>query len=354
MDKAYLFEKTSNTYREYLNRQHHKDQKATAGRQFYKGLFAVVFCMFTIPLGLSFLFGQGQEQTGYVDGDTVSAGADAIAKIGVDGDYYVSCVREIGEIVVPMDEYLVSELVRTMGAEAPGEALQAMAVLLRTQVIYESERHGGCRVQNLKTVEELQRELGVDGEVFLLNCVNAVRDTAGIIMTYEGAAAELTYHMVSAGSTRNGSAIFGDRYPYLQAVVCDEDLLSPDYRNVITFSQRDFFERLRKLTGKSDITDAAVVIEERDEAGYVLALSISGEGFDSMKIGGETFRMIFDLPSANFTIEEREKEIAFICNGAGHGFGMSLYQAEHLARDGSSFMEILNYFFSDMTFMRIA
>lgn len=371
MDKAYLFEKENSSYRNYLNKRYKKNQKTTAGKKRYGGLLAVVFCMFAIPFGLSFLFGQEQGgygasgrggvsitgNGGYVQEDGVSmseAGTNNAAGSGPDGDYYVSCLRETGDISVPMNEYLVSELVRTMAPQSPKEALRAMAVLLRTQVVYESETHGAYRAQMLKTTEELKQELGAAGEAFLLSCIVAVRDTSGIIMTYEGEAAELTYHYVSAGSTRNGSAIFGGRYPYLRAAACEEDLLAPNYRNVVTYSQREFFEILRQLTGKSGITDAEIVIEERDEAGYVLSLSICGEGFDNVKIGGETFRMVFELPSANFSIEERDGEILFICNGEGHGFGMSLYQAARLAEAGSSFMEILNYFFEDMTFMRIA
>lgn len=371
MDKAYLFGKENSSYRDYLNKRYKKNQKTTAGKKRYGGLLAVVFCMFAIPLGLSFLFAKepgGYDVSGH--GETSGAGSygytpetgtgvtgtdtNAVSATAPDEDYYVSCVRETGDISVPMNEYLVSELVRTMDPQSQEEALRAMAVLLRTQVVHEAETHGGYRARTLKTTEELKQELGAEEEAFLLSCMAAVRDTTGIIMTYEGEAAELTYHLVSAGSTRDGSVIFGDRYPYLCAAACEEDLLSPDYRSVVTFSQREFFEKLRQLTGKSNMTDAEIVIEERDEAGYVLSLSICGEGFDSVKIGGETFRMIFDLPSANFSIEEREREIAFVCNGNGHGFGMSLYQAERLAEGGSSFMEILNYFFTDMTFMRIA
>lgn len=357
MDKVSKHEMQSGSgsfsYREMLLRQNqkkHKRKKTIMGRLPAGSLPVIVFCMFMLPLALSFVFSGQTERKDTAGEEEIRTDLQQTAET----DYYVICDRSSGTLEIPMEEYLVSALSQTMSAAQPKEALMAMAVLLRTQVVYESEQMGACVADSVRTLDELKDALGTEGAELFENYVNAVEETSGIIITYQGLAIETAYHQISAGATRDAAEVFGDRFPYLVSAVCEEDMMSVGYLNRISFSRAEFFEYLKELTGCSTLTTAEVSIDARDEAGYVLSLTVQGEEFDSIRVGGETFRKLLGLPSSHFDMEENDKNVIFSCRGAGHGFGLSINKACSLAQDGNDFMDIIRYFYQDIVFMRIA
>lgn len=322
-----------------------KQEKATMGRVGIKALCMVVFCMLAMPLVLSFVL-SGKQKT-----QEDKAGQNAIYQTA-DSGYYVTCERETGMLRIPMEDYLFSMVAQLMEPDAPVEAMRALAVLLRTQIVYETEQEETCVVVNFKLPKELRAEWGERADEYEQLYRAAVCDTAGIVMTWQGELMETAYHSVSAGSTRSGS--LDSVFPYLQSVSCEGDLMSPNYRNRIVFGKEEFFEKLQILAGDFGITSARVTIDERDEADYVVSLSICPDGAPDVQIGGEMFRLAFHLPSSNFTMEEEGDNVIFLCKGVGHGFGMSLYTAGLLAQEDKDFMEIIRYFYPEAVFMRIA
>ena len=62
---------------------------------------------------------------------------------------------------------------------------------------------------------------------------------------------------------------------------------------------------------------------------------------------GEEIRQLLHLPSACFTVENQGKKIRFLCRGQGHGMGMSQYGAGRMAQEGSTYREILSYYFPE-------
>ena len=64
-----------------------------------------------------------------------------------------------------------------------------------------------------------------------------------------------------------------------------------------------------------------------------------------VEISGEEFRINMELSSANFTIQEVDGKIRFLCKGLGHGLGMSQFGANEMAKAGFTYLEILEYYF---------
>ena len=60
---------------------------------------------------------------------------------------------------------------------------------------------------------------------------------------------------------------------------------------------------------------------------------------------GEEMRKAFSLRSPVFTIKATEKTVTFNVTGYGHGIGMSQYGADFMARQGSSYEEILKHYY---------
>lgn len=54
------------------------------------------------------------------------------------------------------------------------------------------------------------------------------------------------------------------------------------------------------------------------------------------------------LASGNFSVQKIGKAVRFLCKGKGHGIGLSQYGGNEMAKNGSSWEEILLTYFPEM------
>ena len=172
----------------------------------------------------------------------------------------------------------------------------------------------------------------------------AVSDTSGIVLTWEGEAVSPPFFRLSAGKTRSGAEIFGqERIPWCHSVECPHDLESEDFLQETRIGRAEFFRKLSE-EGLWLPEEGAKLVLTRDSAGYVMTVSC----MDS-RMEGERFRALFELPSACFTLEEKEGEILVRTKGMGHGLGFDQYSANVLAGEGKDYVELLDCFFAGLT-----
>ena len=80
------------------------------------------------------------------------------------------------------------------------------------------------------------------------------------------------------------------------------------------------------------------------KAGTVLKIKIAEK-----ELTGEEIRNAFSLRSSAFKISATENEVTFKVSGYGHGVGMSQYGADYMARQGSTYKEILEHYYKGVT-----
>ncbi len=324
----------------------HFRKRTTWGTQL-RACLVVLFMILIIPFAVVlFTIRPKEAETG--------TEARPAGESGKETEYYAVCEQEAGNIRVPLEACLISILAGSMDADAPMEALRAMAILLRTQAVYEIESSGSYFAQGYLSDAQLKEKWGAQYETNRAVYAEAVNGTRGIIMTHGGAPIETAYHLISGGRTRDPAILGNEHALQWKAAECEQDMMAEGFRTVVDCDAARLDACLGVFTGNSSAAGVKITIEERDEAGYVLALSITGDGFDGLLVGGERFRLVFQLPSSNFTMEQTGDGVRFVCFGVGHGYGMSLYQARMLAQDGQECMDILRYFFDEIEFMRIA
>jgi stage II sporulation protein D len=90
------------------------------------------------------------------------------------------------------------------------------------------------------------------------------------------------------------------------------------------------------------------IILYKDENGYVKEVGVNGK-----KIKGEVFRQAFGLASASFSLDKIDAIIEIQTKGIGHGFGFSQWEANCLAKEGSSYEELLQHFFENISLEKI-
>lgn len=267
-----------------------------------------------------------------------------------------------------METYLTYALAGVMPGDYEKEALKAQAVLLRTRLLYLWQQQEEPKDTISLTAEKcFFEEAGLrDGEWKKIR--QAVKETAGIYLSGGERPAWTSWFALSAGQTREGGSLSermgGD---YLKSVPCEKDYQSSGYLQQKVIQKKDyefllkmyFGEILKNTKGKKQalqILKLELTGSVQDEAGYASeitfeALCSDQEGTqqrETLIIGGEQFRTLFELPSSHMEILQSDKEICITTRGQGHGYGLSQYAANELAAEGMDYAGILNTFFTNI------
>ena len=260
---------------------------------------------------------------------------------------YIPVLTGQGNVtVMELEDYVKGVVLAEMPASFEEEALKAQAVVARTYAmrrLTEADRHSdgaictdpSCCQAYISEEEYLQNRGGPDSAGKI---ARAVEGTAGLVLTYEGELIEATYFSCSGGRTEDAAAVWGTDVPYLQAVDSPGEEEAAVYWAQISFSAGEFAARLgRTLTGTPQSWLGKVMYTD-------------GGGVDAMVIGGITYsgtqlRKLLGLNSTAFTMTADNNGITVETLGRGHRVGMSQYGADAMAVTGSSYEEILSYYY---------
>ncbi len=245
-----------------------------------------------------------------------------------------------------LDTYLVGAVLAEMPASFEMEALKAQAVVARTytQKAYTTGgKHGdgsvctqpGCCQAYLAEEAYLERGGALESVEKIRTAVLA---TSGYVLTYEGELIEATYFSCSGGATEDAAAVWGTDYPYLRSVESPGEEGAAYFTDSVSFTSQEFQNALGvTLTGTPDSWLGAVT-------------RTAGGGVDTMVIGGKvyqgtTLRTCLGLRSTAFEVSASGDTITVATKGYGHRVGMSQYGADAMAVAGSSYQQILAYYY---------
>lgn len=302
-----------------------------------KNLGAVLLLLLIIPYLITFLFGNLSSQ------DIKEKGS-----LSTDSDTYVCNVTSLGSEHIPLEIYVADRLARSIDNDFEIEALKAQAVLLRSALMVIKENEPD-------KAEIKVEDAGYGSRALSERILKAVEQTEGVCLLWEGKPVGGAYLKVSNGATRNGEELFPSEYSYLKSVICSRDFLSEDYISKVSYSEEEF-EKIWNRISTLDVSKNEIREEDksetelenfkiyRDSVGYVLYVEREGK-----YVSGERFREAYQLSSASFHMEKEDMQIVFTVKGAGHGFGMSQFTANELAKEGEDYIDILKYFFQDVT-----
>lgn len=253
-----------------------------------------------------------------------------------------------------MDAYLVGVVLAEMPASFETEALKAQAVVARTytqKACTTGGKHGDGSVctqysccQAYITESEYLAKGGTQESVDKVR--SAVTETSGYVLTYEGTLIEATFFSCSGGATEDAAAVWGTDYPYLRSVESPGEEDAAYYTDTKTFTTREFQNALgTSLSGSPASWFGSVTYT-------------AGGGVDSMNIGGEIYRgtqlrTLLGLRSTAFTVTINGDSITITTKGYGHRVGMSQYGADAMAVTGSTFDEILAYYYQGTELVRV-
>ncbi len=254
---------------------------------------------------------------------------------------------------VSATEYICGVVAAEMPATYETEALKSQAVAAYTfachRRAYRKDKDydvtDTTSDQAYISPEEQRKKWGDDYDKYSQKIRSAVESVKGQVLLYEGKTILAAYHSISGGKTESAENVWGEGYPYLQSVESVGDVLSPNYLSSASVTKEDFAKAVEPLGVKTK-GDASKWITDivTSESGTVLSLKICGT-----ELTGKNLRKALGLKSANFDVNYSDGKFQFTVRGYGHGIGMSQYGAQFMALQGSSYVEILNWYYPDVS-----
>lgn len=254
-----------------------------------------------------------------------------------------------------MAEYLWCVVAAEMPASFEPEALKAQACAARTYTVrkqlHPSQSHPDADVctdssccQAYHSREEAMAGWGDNAEEYAARIDAAVSATDGLGILYDGEPIQAVFFSSAAGRTLDAVEVWGNQVDYLVGVDSPEGDEVPNYHSQVTLSDEEVRQAVLTAYPGADLSgDPSGWFGEPtlNSAGGVAELTVGGVSLT----GGEV-RSLFGLRSATFTLTREEGGFRFDVTGYGHAVGMSQYGANAMAKEGSTFQDILTWYYT--------
>jgi stage II sporulation protein D len=249
---------------------------------------------------------------------------------------------------LPLEEYLVGVLRAEMGDRWPAEAMRAQAIVARTYAAYQRQLNQAKPFHILASTAHQQ----FWGRVVQASPAwDAVRDTSGQVLRWEGELFPAFYHTESGGYTEDPRTVFAARnMPALRPVRCEFSAGSPHYYWNLDVRLTDLAEALRR-NGLDVGTVVSIAVTERTPSLRAASVAVHGTTGTARLRGNDLRRIVgYDtLKSTLFAVAIDGAYARFAGRGYGHGVGLSQWGAKGMAEQGYQARQILEHFYPGAT-----
>ncbi len=277
--------------------------------------------------------------------------ADTVTETAEPNADTVAVFNHMTKETVQMDEgeYLTHVLAAEMPASFEPEALKAQAVAARTYVKYRSGSEGhdadictdSTHCQAYLNEDEMRAKWGAEYDFYYNRLKTAVEETKGKYLTYESEPVMAVFHSMGGGRTENSADVWGKSVPYLVSVDSPGEESATNYNSSVTMTFDEFKAKILSAYPKAVLNSPMdVSVPVLTDGGHVKSIIIGG-----VSIAGTEMRTLFNLRSTMFSIAFADNNVTFSVTGYGHGVGMSQYGANAMAKNGSTYEEILAHYY---------
>lgn len=303
-------------------------------------LFFLLFLFCSVPYLLTVVL-SGKEETKTVDFQTYSSGYT----VTVDGK------------AMDLEAYLLGVLPTQISMDDEKEALKAQAAILRTDIVRKMGDKKNLSQDSLpykfESDESLKKKLGEQKyKITDQSRKQAVGETTGQVLTYQGKYIQPYFHGISVGTTLSAKEWFGKDIPYLQEKDSLKDVESPEYMTGIPVTYGQVvtqLEKEKKIKLTVEEAKKSIRVKTKTGNGYVKQVQIG-----KYVMTGEAWAKCFHLNSTNFYLEPYDGKLRMVALGKGLGLGMSQYGANELAKDGKTYKKILKYYYTGIQITKLS
>jgi len=246
---------------------------------------------------------------------------------------------------LPLEVYVARVLAGEGEPGAPDATQEALAIAIRTFAIFNIGRHqhDGFDLCDTTHCQVLRAATA--------NSRRAVLATAGRILSYQGAPAEIFYSASCGGRSESASEVWArSNLPYLRSV--DDDVHDGDTPWILELTLEEVERTLRRIGFEGSLQN--VEVAARNDSGRASRLRLAGLRPDA--ITGEQFRSALGatvVRSTAFSVSKRGSTLRLTGRGFGHGVGMCVIGAGRRARRGESVDAILGKYYPGLTLSRL-
>jgi stage II sporulation protein D len=250
---------------------------------------------------------------------------------------------------IPLEEYLVGVLRAETGDRWPAEALRAQAIAARTYAAYQRQLN---QAKPYHITASTAHQLFFGRVAATSPAWDAVRDTAGQVLRWEGDLFPAFYHTDSGGFTEDPRTVFAARsMPGLASVRCPFSMGSPHFYWSLDLKLADLSDVLRNHDAG---VGAVTGIEVTDRTASLRATVVTVRGSERVvRLRGNDFRRMvgYDaLKSTLFAVTLDGDVARFSGRGYGHGVGLCQWGARGMAEQGYRARQILEFYYPGTTF----
>ncbi len=278
-------------------------------------------------------------------------------EIGEDGIPVLTVYDAKAEALLEMDveSYVAGVVAGEIKNDWPLEALKAQAILARTFVLKfcrdKRSKYEGADISTDVAEAQAYAPDGVNDRIR-----QAVRQTRGLAMAYEGEFPNAWFHAHSGGMTELPSVALeyrGDDPDYLRAAASRESEKAPD--SVKSWTATFTAEQVRRACADAGVKVGkveTVKLGEKGESGRAKEIVVNGE-----KVSAPSFRIQIGANKLRSTLIDRVSvegdRVTFEGRGYGHGVGMSQWGAYRLAEDGGDAKAIIQAYYPGVQIVRL-
>lgn len=246
---------------------------------------------------------------------------------------------------VPLEVYVARVLAGEGEPDALPAARQALAVSIRTFALANAGRHRSAGFDVCDTTHcQVPRTATAASRA-------AALATAGQVLTYNGAPAEVFYSASCGGRSESASDLWpGANLPYLQSVA--DDVHDDDAPWTLELTLEEARRSLAPAGFSGRLRDVAV--ESRTQSGRAARLALTG--MQPGTISGDAFRAAVgqrELRSTAFSISRDGDVLRFTGYGYGHGVGMCVVGSGRRARRGEDARAILDWYYPGLQLLTL-
>lgn len=255
---------------------------------------------------------------------------------------------------IDIESYIMGVVAGEMRSDWPIEALKAQAILARTFTMKflttKDSRYNGADIST-----DIQEAQAYDALAVNDRIRQAVEETRGMVMVFDGDYPQAWFHAHSGGKTElpTKALEYSEDPAYLSVADSPEPDDAPDevQRWTAEFTLDEIVEACC-ATGVEIDQIESFEIGEKGESGRAVNFIVNGEA-----VSASSFRIQIGASALKSTLIDSitlsDGKIYFTGRGFGHGVGMSQWGAYGMAREGEDYKSIISQYFSDIDFVRL-
>lgn len=241
---------------------------------------------------------------------------------------------------IDMEKYIAAVIEAEGGIEAPAEYYKTQAVLIRTFTIKNMLKHAEEGFNLCDEVHcQAYKARSSQNKVIL----DATKATSGMVVVDRDSVLIMSpFHSNCGGETNRSGMYWQKDLPYLKSVTDPFCTTSSQARWTVRVTKIEWLKYIDEIKNNN-------IDYQRHNFSFTIPHRAKFIALNGLEISMRGVREYFNLKSSFFNIKDDGTTITFNGKGYGHGIGMCQQGAMEMAKVGYTWMDILHFYFCDVS-----